>query len=100
MPNSKGRRRRFGSVWRLPSGSRQARYSGPDGVVRPADETFETKTDAEVWLTRKEAEILEDDWIDPDAACKSHKSGMVGWVDRGAPHLRELSAWGVGSRAV
>ena len=32
-----------------------------------ADDTFATKTDAEDWLTLKEAEILEDDWIDPDA---------------------------------
>jgi integrase len=67
MSNTKGRRRRFGSVRRLPSGRYQARYLGPDDVFRPADDTFETKTEAEQWLTRKEAEILEDDWIDPDA---------------------------------
>jgi integrase len=68
MPNGKGRRRQFGSVRRLPSGRYQARYPGPDGIVRPADDTFATKTEAENWLTLKEAEILEDDWIDPDAA--------------------------------
>ena len=67
MANSKGRRRRFGSIRRLPSGRYQARYPGPDGVDRPADDTFATKADAEDWLTLKEAEILEDDWIDPDA---------------------------------
>jgi len=67
MPNAKGRRRRFGAVRRLPSGRYQARYPGPDGVTRPADDTFETKTDAEVWLARKEAEIFDCDWIDPDA---------------------------------
>jgi hypothetical protein len=67
MPNDKGRRRRFGSVRRLPSGRYQARYLGLDGVFRPADDIFATKTEAEVWLIRKEAEILEDDWIDPDA---------------------------------
>src|SRR5581483_6997805 len=67
MPNSKGRRRRFGAIRRLPSGRYQARYPGPDGVIRPADDTFGTKRDAEEWLTRKEAEILQDDWIDPDA---------------------------------
>src|SRR5215467_14209710 len=67
MPNSKGRRRRFGAVRRLPSGRFQARYPGPDGVLRPADDTFDTKTEAEVWLTRKEAEIIDGDWIDPDA---------------------------------
>lgn len=67
MPNSKGRRRRFGSVRRLPSGRYQARYPGPDGMVQPADDTFATKTEAEVWLTRKEAELIEGEWIDPDA---------------------------------
>jgi hypothetical protein len=36
-------------------------------VDRPADDTFDTKGDAVDWLTLKEAEILEDDWIDPDA---------------------------------
>jgi excisionase family DNA binding protein len=35
MPNSKGRRRRFGAIRRLPSGRYQARYPGPDGTVRP-----------------------------------------------------------------
>ena len=44
-------KRRFGRVRRLPSGSWQARYQGPDGIDRPAPETFATKTDAEVWLT-------------------------------------------------
>jgi integrase len=67
MANSKGRRRRFGTIRRLPSGRYQVRYPGPDGVVRPADDTFATKTEAEEWLTLKEAEILEDDWIDPKA---------------------------------
>jgi integrase len=39
----------------------------PDGADRPADDTFDTKIDAENWLTLKEAEILEGVWIDPDA---------------------------------
>jgi integrase len=67
MPNAKGRRRKFGSIRKLPSGRYQARYPGPDGVDRPADDTFGTKADAENWLTLKEAEILEGVWIDPDA---------------------------------
>lgn len=87
MPNSKGRRRRFGSVRRLPSGRYQARYPGPDGVMRPADDTFETKTDAEVWLTRKEAEILEDDWIDPDAGEVLLSDYGSTWIDE-RPGLR------------
>jgi integrase len=67
MPNSKGRRRRFGAVRALRSGQWQVRYRGPDGIMRPADHTFPDKTSAEVWLTRKEAEILNGDWLDPDA---------------------------------
>ena len=31
MANSKGRRRRFGTIRRLPSGRWQVRYPGPDG---------------------------------------------------------------------
>ena len=58
---------RLGAVRRLPSGRYQARYPGPDGVDRPAPQTFTGRTDANVWLTMKEAEIRRADWIDPDA---------------------------------
>lgn len=60
-------KRRFGRVRQLPSGRFQARYPGPDGVDRPAPQTFATKTDADLWLVKTEAQILEDEWIDPDA---------------------------------
>ncbi|MDQ2874622.1 MAG: N-terminal phage integrase SAM-like domain-containing protein [Actinomycetota bacterium] len=66
MPNTQGRRRRFGAVRELGSGQFQARYRGPDGLMRPADKTFASKTDAVVWLTIKEAEIHKDEWINPD----------------------------------
>jgi integrase len=59
-------KRRFGRVRRLPSGRYQARYLGPDGKDRPAPDTFPSKRDAEVWLTRKEVEIRDGEWIDPD----------------------------------
>ncbi len=67
MANKKGRRRRFGSVRQLPSGRYQARYRGPDGLMRSAPVTFDTETDANVWLTVTEAQIIRGDWIDPDA---------------------------------
>lgn len=60
-------RRRFGSIRKLPSGRFQVRYIGPDGIERPAPETFTTKTEAGQWLSKTEAEILNDDWINPDA---------------------------------
>ncbi len=87
MPNSKGRRRRFGAVRRLPSGRWQARYPGPDGVVRPAGDTFTTKTEAEVWLTRKETELIEGEWIDPDAGEIALGEYSVTWIEE-RPGLR------------
>jgi integrase len=84
MANSKGRRRRFGAVRRFPSGRYQARYPGPDGVLRPADDTFATKTGAETWLTRKEAEILEGDWIDPDAGEILISDHAATWIEERA----------------
>lgn len=66
MANQKGKRRRFGSLRKLPSGRFQARYPGPDGLLRSAPETFPTQTDADRWLVRKEAEIIEGRWRNPD----------------------------------
>ncbi|MFJ8868337.1 tyrosine-type recombinase/integrase [Streptomyces sp. NPDC102473] len=66
MANQRGKRRRFGSVRKLPSGRFQARYPGPDGLLRSAPETFPTQTDADRWLVRKEAEILDGRWKNPD----------------------------------
>ena len=87
MGNTKGRRRRFGAVRQLKSGQWQVRYRGPDGLMRPADKTFATKTDAEVWLTRKEAEILNGEWIDPAAGEVLFGEYATTWVEE-RPNLR------------
>jgi hypothetical protein len=87
MANGKGRQRRFGSIRRLPSGRYQARYPGPDGVRRAAGDTFATKTEAQDWLTLKEAEILEGDWIDPEAAEVPVPDYAATWIDE-RPGLR------------
>ena len=87
MANSKGRRRWFGTVRRLPSGRYQARYWGPDGVRHAADDTFATKAEAQDWLTLKEAEILEGDWIDPDAAEVLVPDYAATWIEE-RPGLR------------
>ncbi|MFD5845581.1 tyrosine-type recombinase/integrase [Streptomyces chartreusis] len=63
-----GKRRPFGRVRKLPSGRYQARYVGPDGVLRPAPETFRTKRDADDWLADVQTEMRQGDWRDPDAA--------------------------------
>jgi len=91
MGNAKGRRRRFGAVRRLPSGRYQARYLGPDGIMRPADDTFATKTEADTWLTIKEAEILDDEWIDPDAGAVFVPDYASVWIEE-RPGLRTKSA--------
>jgi integrase len=79
--NSKGRKRRFGSVRKLPSGRFQARFPGSDGLLRPADETFETQTDAELFLVDTEADMRRGDWIDPDAGKVSLKEYAEKWID-------------------
>jgi len=55
--------------------------------MRPADDTFETKTQAEEWLTLTEAEILEDDWIDPDAGEIPISDYAATWIEE-RPGLR------------
>jgi len=85
--NTKGTRRRFGAVRKLPSGRWQARYLGPDDIMRPADRTFATKTEAERWLTRTEAEIIEDSWVDPDAGRVPFGEYAADWIEE-RPGLR------------
>jgi integrase len=80
-------KRRFGRVRRLPSGRWQARYPGPDGIDRPAPDTFDSKTDADIWLTLKEAEIRQGDWIDPDAGAVLVADYGATWIEE-RPNLR------------
>jgi Phage integrase, N-terminal SAM-like domain len=89
-------RRRFGRIRRLPSGRYQARYSGPDGIDRPAPDTFASKTDAEVWLTMKEAEIRRGDWLDPAAGKVQFSVYADGWISDHVlkPRTEELY-WGL-----
>ncbi|MQA26093.1 MAG: tyrosine-type recombinase/integrase [Micromonosporaceae bacterium] len=76
--NEKGRKRRFGSVRRLPSGRFQARYTGPDGLTRTAPRTFETQRSSAQWLVETEAEMLRGEWLDPDAG----KVPLAEYADR------------------
>jgi len=74
-------KRRFGRVRRLPSGRWQARYPGPDGADRPAPQTFGSKSDAEVWLALKEAEIKRGDWLAPEAGKVRFGDYATSWVN-------------------
>jgi integrase len=87
MANGKGRQRWFGTIRRLPSGRYQARYHDPDGVRRAADDTFATKTAAQDWLTLKEAELLEGEWVDPDAGAVFVADYAATWIEE-RPGLR------------
>ncbi|MBM7506550.1 integrase [Nocardioides salarius] len=62
MANTKGRRTAFGSTRKLPSGRWQARYTGPDGLTHKAHTTFDTKGDAETWLSTVRADIVRETW--------------------------------------
>ena len=62
MPNSRGRKSSFGSMRTLPSGRIQARYTGPDGLTHRAPITFETRTDAEAWLSTIRADMVRGLW--------------------------------------
>jgi integrase len=74
-------KRRFGRVRALASGRYQARYPGPDGIDRPASQTFATKKDAEIWLTMTEAEIRRGDWMDPDAGKVAFGKYAANWIN-------------------
>jgi integrase len=80
-------KRRFGRVRELPSGRWQARYKGPDGIDRPAPQTFVSKSAAERWLTLTEAEIIKSDWIDPDAGRVNFGEYAATWIEE-RPALR------------
>ena len=60
--------RHFGNIRKLPSGRYQARYRGPDGELRSAPNTFERKSEASRWLSVKDTEITQGDWIAPELA--------------------------------
>ncbi|MDX3129878.1 tyrosine-type recombinase/integrase [Streptomyces europaeiscabiei] len=75
-----GKRRQFGRVRKLPSGRYQARYVGPDGLLRPASETFRTKKDADDWLADKQTEMRRGDWHDPDAGKIPFGEYAAAWI--------------------
>jgi integrase len=59
------RRRGFGSIRQLPSKRWQAFYVGPDTARHVAPTTFETKLDAEGWLTDERRLITAGTWVAP-----------------------------------
>jgi hypothetical protein len=87
------RRRRFGRIRQLPSGRWQARYRGGDALTHAASHTFARKTDAERWLLRTEARMLEGRWIEPSAGAHLLGEFATSWVRQRAglrPKTRQL----------
>ncbi|GAB7075006.1 tyrosine-type recombinase/integrase [Streptomyces sp. JCM 18897] len=82
-----GKKRQFGRVRKLPSGRYQARYLGPDGIDRPAPETFRTKRDADDWLADRQSEVRSGAWRDPDAGKVNFGEYALRWVEE-----RDLAA--------
>ena len=69
----------FGNTRRLPSGSWQARYYGPDMARHIAPKTFRTKGDAQAWLAEERRLISQQRWSSPSertakaAATEAHR---------------------------
>jgi integrase len=75
-----GKRRQFGRIRQLPSKRWQARYTGPDGLVRSAPTTFPTRADASAWLAAMETAIARGTWLDPDAGRVPLGDYVAKWI--------------------
>jgi len=64
-------RRGFGRMRQFKSKRWQASYTAPDGLVYLAPSTFDTKLDAEAWLTDRRREIDREVWSPPVEAAQS-----------------------------
>ncbi|MFJ2188579.1 tyrosine-type recombinase/integrase [Kitasatospora sp. NPDC087861] len=62
------------------AGSFQARYLDANGILQPAPETFETKTDADDWLAEMQTSIRKKDWRDPDAGAVNFAKYADAWT--------------------
>lgn len=96
MPNSKGRRRRFGSIRTTPLGEYQVSYLGPDGRRHFAPHRFKRQRDADRWLAQVESLIVAGDWTDPERAKVALADYAEQWITQ-RPALRprtvELYRW-------
>lgn len=81
------RKRHFGNIRKLPSGRYQARYRGPDGMLRSAPRTFTRQAEAQAWLTVAESQIIRGDWIDPSRGRITFGAYAERWLKE-RPRLR------------
>jgi hypothetical protein len=73
-------KRTFGAVRQLPSGRYQARYL-KDGIQYVGPVTFDTKADADAYLSEVQTEIRKQLWIDPDAGSISFRTYATKWLE-------------------
>jgi integrase len=81
MAAKRKKKREFGRVRELRSGRFQARYPGPDGVDRPAPQTFPTEDAADVWLDQVKAKITLGEWFNPDGGLVPLAEYADEWLD-------------------
>src|SRR3954452_8518184 len=73
---TKRRARGAGSIRQLGSGRYQGRFRGPDGVMRPAPVTFDTRLDATAWLTAQGRDVDRGLWIAPEPSTTGEGSPL------------------------
>jgi integrase len=77
MARKRRTRRSFGQLRQLPSKRWQAFYTGPDIALHYAPSTFETKLDAEAWLTDERRIIAAGNWISPTERQQGHGKSIT-----------------------
>jgi integrase len=86
-------RRGFGYIRKLPSGRIQASYVGPDLARHAAPFTFDTRLDAEAWLSDERRIVASSNWIAP----KRRRGAMEALLP---PTLAEYAAGWLKSRTL
>ncbi|WP_405743180.1 tyrosine-type recombinase/integrase [Streptomyces sp. NBC_01525] len=86
-PESGANMRRFGAVRQYRSGRWTASYLDRSGERHRSPETFDSKTDAEIWLSQVEADLTRGDWRAPDVGAVNFQEYALEWVED-----RDLSA--------
>jgi integrase len=75
-----GKRRRFGYVRKLPSGRYQASFITPSGARQAAPNTFRTKTDADRWLSKVEADLARGSWLNEELGREAFGNYARAWL--------------------
>lgn len=90
------RRRQFGSIDKLPSGRWRARYPDPDGKQISAPNTFATKADAELFMSKVRADRDRGTEYDPRKGSRTLADFAATWIDNGGSrgHLGKRTANG------